>query len=58
MLARVLETIVANPWVYDRVQRIAGREENYRRLIPLLRRARGEPLLGVWWGNLVRSGGT
>ena len=56
MLARILETIVANPWVYDRVQRIAGREENYRRLIPLLRRARGELLLdtGAGTGELVR----
>jgi SAM-dependent methyltransferase len=56
MLARVLETIVAHPWVYDRVQRIAGREENYRRLIPLLRRAGGELLLdtGAGTGEIVR----
>jgi SAM-dependent methyltransferase len=56
MLARILETIVAHPWVYDRVQRIAGREENYRRLIPLLRRAKGELLLdtGAGTGEIVR----
>jgi SAM-dependent methyltransferase len=56
MLARVLEAIVAHPWVYDRVQRIAGREENYRRLIPLLRRAKGELLLdtGAGTGEIVR----
>lgn len=56
MLARVLETIVAHPWVYDRVQCVAGREENYRRLVPLLRRASGELLLdtGAGTGEIVR----
>jgi ubiquinone/menaquinone biosynthesis C-methylase UbiE len=51
MLARILEYIVARPWIYDRVQRMAGREENYRRLRPLLYRARGERLLDAGGGT-------
>ncbi len=52
----MLELIVAHPWIYDRVQRMAGREENYRRLSPLLHRARGERLLdaGAGTGEIAR----
>ncbi len=51
MLARILETIVANPLVYDLVQRIAGREQNYRRLMPFLTRAKGDLLLDAGGGT-------
>lgn len=56
MLRRILGTVVANPWVYDVVQKMAGREENYRRLRPLLARAKGEILLeaGAGTGEITR----
>lgn len=56
MLVRILERIVANPWIYDGIQRMAGREENYRRLIPFLMRAKGELLLdaGAGTGEITR----
>ena len=56
MLRRILGTVVANPWVYDAVQKMAGREENYRRLQPLLARAKGELLLeaGAGTGEITR----
>ena len=56
MLRRILGTVVANPWVYDAVQKMAGREENYRRLRPLLARAKGELLLeaGAGTGEITR----
>ena len=51
MLAQILEFIVAHPWIYDRVQRMAGRDINYRRLRPLLYRARGERVLDAGGGT-------
>jgi ubiquinone/menaquinone biosynthesis C-methylase UbiE len=56
MPAQILEKIVANPRIYDGVQRIAGREENYRRLMPFLLRAKGEMLLdtGAGTGEITR----
>jgi hypothetical protein len=51
MLARILAKLVAIPWLYDAVQRIAGREENYRRLMPFLVRAKGELLLDTGAGT-------
>jgi ubiquinone/menaquinone biosynthesis C-methylase UbiE len=56
MLTRILHWIVAVPWVYDLVQRLAGREENYRRLRPLLLRAGAERLLdtGAGTGEIAR----
>lgn len=56
MQAQFLERIVAIPRVYDGVQRIAGREENYRRLMPFLLRAKGETLLdtGAGTGEIAR----
>jgi ubiquinone/menaquinone biosynthesis C-methylase UbiE len=56
MLAQILEKIVAIPCIYDGVQRIAGREENYRRLMPFLMRAKGELLLdtGAGTGEIAR----
>jgi len=56
MLRRILGTVVANPWVYDAVQKMAGREENYRRLRPLLAQAKGELLLeaGAGTGEITR----
>jgi ubiquinone/menaquinone biosynthesis C-methylase UbiE len=56
MQAQILEKIVAIPRVYDGVQRMAGREENYRRLMPFLLRAKGETLLeaGAGTGEITR----
>jgi len=56
MLREILGTVVANPMVYDAVQKMAGREENYRRLKPLLARAKGELLLeaGAGTGEIIR----
>jgi ubiquinone/menaquinone biosynthesis C-methylase UbiE len=56
VLRSILGTVVANPWVYDLVQKTAGREENYRRLKPLLARAKGEVLLeaGAGTGEVTR----
>lgn len=56
MLAKILEKVVAIPQVYDGVQRLAGREENYRRLRPPLLRAKGEILLeaGAGTGEIAR----
>jgi ubiquinone/menaquinone biosynthesis C-methylase UbiE len=56
MLRELLGKVVANPWVYDAVQKMAGREENYRRLQPLLARAKGEILLeaGAGTGEIKR----
>ncbi|MGA2881712.1 MAG: hypothetical protein ABSG13_22400 [Bryobacteraceae bacterium] len=56
MQAQILEKIVAIPRIYDGVQRIAGREENYRRLMPFLLRAKGEMLLdtGAGTGEITR----
>jgi ubiquinone/menaquinone biosynthesis C-methylase UbiE len=56
MLPQILEKIVAIPRIYDGVQRIAGREENYRRLMPFLLRAKGETLLdtGAGTGEITR----
>jgi ubiquinone/menaquinone biosynthesis C-methylase UbiE len=56
MLPEILEKIVAIPQVYDGVQRMAGREENYRRLMPFLLRAKGETLLeaGAGTGEITR----
>jgi ubiquinone/menaquinone biosynthesis C-methylase UbiE len=56
MLRRILATVVANPWVYDVVQKMAGREENYRRLHPFLAHAKGELLLeaGAGTGEITR----
>jgi ubiquinone/menaquinone biosynthesis C-methylase UbiE len=56
MLRRILGKVVANPSVYDAVQKLAGREENYRRLQPLLSRAKGEILLeaGAGTGEVTR----
>lgn len=56
MLRRVLGAIVSSPVVYDAVQFLAGREENYRRLRPLLATAKGELLLeaGAGTGEIVR----
>jgi ubiquinone/menaquinone biosynthesis C-methylase UbiE len=56
MLRRLLGTVVANPWVYDAVQKMAGREENFRRLKPLLASAKGELLLeaGAGTGEIAR----
>ena len=51
MLAPILEKIVAIPQVYDGVQWIAGREENYRRLLPFVLRARGQTLLDIGAGT-------
>ena len=56
LLKRVLGAIVAIPAVYDAVQRLAGREDNYRRLRPLLARAKGDLLLeaGAGTGEISR----
>jgi ubiquinone/menaquinone biosynthesis C-methylase UbiE len=51
MLPEILEKIVAIPRVYDGVQRMAGREESYRRLLPFLLRAKGEMLLEAGAGT-------
>jgi ubiquinone/menaquinone biosynthesis C-methylase UbiE len=56
MPAQILERIVAIPRIYDGVQRMAGREESYRRLLPFLLRAKGEMLLdtGAGTGEIAR----
>ena len=56
MLRRILGTIAAFPWAYDLIQQMAGREENYRRLKPLLATAKGEILLeaGAGTGEITR----
>src|SRR3954471_19450198 len=51
MLGKILKKIVSNPSVYDMAQKIAGREQNYRRLMPLLNRAKGELLLDIGAGT-------
>ena len=51
MFPQILEKIVAIPRVYDGVQKMAGREENYRRLLPFLLRAKGETLLDTGGGT-------
>src|SRR5580704_17504536 len=51
MLPQILEKIVAIPRVYDGVQRMAGREENYSRLMPLLLPAKGEMLIDIGAGT-------
>jgi ubiquinone/menaquinone biosynthesis C-methylase UbiE len=51
MLRQILGNVVANPMVYDAVQKMAGRDETYRRLKPLLARAKGELLLEAGAGT-------
>lgn len=51
MLTRMLHWIVALPWVYDLVQKLAGRDRNYARLAPLIAQARGGTLLDVGAGT-------
>jgi ubiquinone/menaquinone biosynthesis C-methylase UbiE len=51
MLPRILEKVVAIPGVYDLVQKLAGRDENSRRLKPFLEGAHGELLLDAGAGT-------
>lgn len=51
MLTKILHRLVANPWVYDLVQKLAGRDRNYARLAPLIAQARGSKLLDVGAGT-------
>jgi hypothetical protein len=55
MLRQILGAVVANPVVYDVVQKVVGGEENYRRLRPLLASAKGELLLeaGAGTGGII-----
>ncbi len=56
MVKRLAHAIVAHPWVYDLVQRLAGREQNYNRLAPLMAEAGAGSLLdvGAGTGELAR----
>ena len=56
MFKSILHFLVAKPWIYDLVQSLAGRETGYRKLRPLVHRARGERLLdaGAGTGELAR----
>lgn len=51
MLTRLAHRLVANPAVYDCVQRLAGRDHNYRRLAPHLMQSAGKMLLDVGAGT-------
>ncbi len=56
MLTRILHRIVAIPWVYDLVQKLAGRDRNYAHLAPLVAQCGGNTLLdvGAGTGELAR----
>lgn len=51
MLIKVLHRIAANSWIFDRLQRLFGREETLRRLEPLLLRTGGQVVLDVGAGT-------
>jgi SAM-dependent methyltransferase len=51
MLQRVLHRIVAVPFVYNLVQRLAGREEGHRRMRPFLKQTGGGTVLEVGAGT-------
>jgi ubiquinone/menaquinone biosynthesis C-methylase UbiE len=51
MLTQVVHRIVSNPWVYDSVQKLAGRDRNYERLAPLLADSTGKILLDLGAGT-------
>jgi SAM-dependent methyltransferase len=54
VVARALESIVAIPFVYDTLQRLAGAERIFRRIRPILEQADGALVLdaGAGTGNL------
>lgn len=51
MLTGLVHRVVSNPWVYDGVQKLAGRDRNYRRLAPHLAEASGKTLLDLGAGT-------
>ncbi len=51
MLARILHRIVANPRVYDAVQKLAGRDLVLKRIEPHLTQAAGKTLLDIGGGT-------
>jgi ubiquinone/menaquinone biosynthesis C-methylase UbiE len=51
MILRILHFIVAIPWVYDLVQKLAGREEGHRHMRPFLSHTAGQTVLEVGAGT-------
>jgi ubiquinone/menaquinone biosynthesis C-methylase UbiE len=51
MLTQILHRIVANPWVYDTVQKIAGRDRVFKRIEPHVAQASGKTLLDIGGGT-------
>jgi ubiquinone/menaquinone biosynthesis C-methylase UbiE len=51
MILRILHFIVAIPWVYDLVQKLAGREEGHRHMRPFLAHTAGQTVLEVGAGT-------
>lgn len=51
MLTGIVHRMVSNPWIYDGVQKLAGRDRNYRRLARHLMEASGKTLLDLGAGT-------
>jgi ubiquinone/menaquinone biosynthesis C-methylase UbiE len=51
MITRLLHLIVSIPWVYDAVQKLAGRERTYRWLATYLSEASGKVVLDLGGGT-------
>ena len=51
MLTGIVHRVVSKPWIYDSVQKLAGRDQNYRRLAPHLAEASGKTLLDLGAGT-------
>jgi ubiquinone/menaquinone biosynthesis C-methylase UbiE len=51
MLTGIVHKIVSHPAIYDRVQKLAGRDLNYARLAPLVALAAGNTLLDIGAGT-------
>jgi ubiquinone/menaquinone biosynthesis C-methylase UbiE len=51
MLTEVVHRIASHPWVYDMMQKLAGRDRNYQRLAPYLAHAAGKTLLDLGAGT-------
>ncbi len=51
MLSALLHRVVSNPWVYDGVQELAGRDRNYKALAPHLAEASGMTPLDLGAGT-------
>jgi ubiquinone/menaquinone biosynthesis C-methylase UbiE len=51
MLTRILHWIVANPRVYDALQKLAGRDRAFKRIEPYFAQAAGKTLLDIGGGT-------